>query len=66
MVSPSSPQMTISEFEKCATALFKEYFQNGDSQEVADTLDEYNIKNIKAEVSSKCGDDLCTLTFRLC
>lgn len=52
MVSPSSPQMTIYELEKCAGALFKEYFQNGDTQEVADTLEEYNIKNIKAEVSS--------------
>ena len=51
MVSPSSPHMTLAEFEKCAEALFKEYFQNGDTQEVADILEELNIKNIKPEVS---------------
>ena len=47
--------MILAEFEKCAEALFKEYFQNGDTQEVADTLEEYNIKNFKAEVKGpKC------------
>ncbi len=50
MVSPSSPHMKLDEFERCAEALFKEYFQNGDTQEVADTLEEFNIKNFKAEV----------------
>ncbi len=32
-------------------ALFQEYFENGDTQEVAVTLDELNIKNFKPEVS---------------
>lgn len=42
--------MTLEEFEKNAIELFKEYFEHGDTQEVADTLEEYNIKNIKPEV----------------
>ncbi len=50
-MSPSSPHMTMSEFEKTAVALFQEYFENGDTQEVAVTLDELNIKNFKPEVS---------------
>lgn len=43
--------MTLEEFERSATALFKEYFEHGDTQEVADTLEEFNIKNIKPEVA---------------
>lgn len=50
VVSPCSPHMTMGEFEKTATGLFQEYFENGDTQEVAVTLDELNIKNFKAEV----------------
>ena len=54
MVSPSSPHMTLEEFEKTAHALFLEYFENGDTQEVCDSLDELNIKNFKPEVSCSC------------
>ena len=50
VVSPSSPHMTLDEFEKKAVGLFKEYFEHGDTQEVVDTLNEYNIKNFKPEV----------------
>lgn len=42
--------MTLEEFEKCAVELFREYFENGDTQEVSDVLDMYNFKNFKAEV----------------
>jgi len=54
VVSPSSPHMTIQEFEKTAHVLFLEYFENGDTQEVADSLDELNIKNFKPEVNFSC------------
>lgn len=50
VVSPSSPHMTLDEFEKKAVGLFKEYFEHGDTQEVVDTLNEYNIKNFKPEI----------------
>lgn len=50
MVSPSSPHMTLEEFEKTALELFKEYFEHGDTQEVVESLEEFNIKNFKPEV----------------
>ena len=50
MVSPSSPQMDPEEFEKQAQVIFKEYFNHGDTQEVVDSLEEFNIRNIKHEV----------------
>lgn len=50
MVSPSSPHMSREEFERSAVALFMEYFEHGDTQEVADTLEEMSIKNFKSEV----------------
>lgn len=50
LVSPSSPQMDLDEFEKRAEALFKEYFDHGDVQEVAAVLEEFNIRNMKHEI----------------
>ena len=50
VVSPSSPQIDSEEFEKQAKVIFQEYFNHGDTQEVADSLEEFNIKNIKHEV----------------
>lgn len=52
LVSPSSPHMSLGEFEKTAMAMFREYFEHGDTQEVSDTLEELNIKNFKPEVCS--------------
>ena len=51
LVSPSSPHMDLDEFEKRAETIFKEYFDHGDSQEVAASLEEFNIRNIKHEVN---------------
>ena len=42
--------MTMDEFEKTSQALFQEYFEHGNTQEVSDLLDELNIKNFKPEV----------------
>lgn len=50
LVSPSSPHMDLDEFEKRAENIFKEYFDHGDSQEVAASLEEFNIRNIKHEI----------------
>lgn len=50
LVSPSSPQMDPDEFVKRAETIFKEYFDHGDAQEVAASLEEFNIRNIKHEV----------------
>lgn len=50
LVSPSSPQMTVDEFEKTAKEIFQEYFDHGVTQEVASSLEELSIKNIKHEV----------------
>ena len=65
-MSPSSPQMDRDEFEKRAEAIFKEYFDHGDVQEVVASLDEFNIRNIKHEVSSLAfRDDLYIIIFSL-
>lgn len=48
--SPSSPQMAADEFEKVAKLIFQEYFHHGDTQEVASSLEELSIRNIKHEV----------------
>nr|CAA75614.1 MA3 [Suberites domuncula] len=50
LVSPSSSQMSALDFEKTAIEIFKEYFDHGDTQEVASSLEELSIKNIKHEV----------------
>lgn len=50
VVSPSSPHMTLEEFERNALEIFNEYFEHGDTQEVVDSLEEFNIKNFKPEV----------------
>ena len=42
--------MTLEEFEKNAVELFMEYFDHGDTLEVADSLEEFNIRNFKPEV----------------
>ena len=42
--------MSPDAFEKQAGALFREYFENDDLEEVAYTLGQFNIKNIKHEV----------------
>lgn len=42
--------MSLDAFEKQAGALFREYFENDDPDEVAYSLAEFNIKNIKPEV----------------
>ena len=42
--------MSLAAFEKQAGALFREYFENDDPDEVAYTLSEFNIKNMKPEV----------------
>ena len=52
LVSPSSPQMDRDEFVKRAETIFKEYFDHGDAQEVAASLEEFNIRNIKHEVNT--------------
>ena len=52
LVSPCSPQMDVDDFEKTATDIFKEYFDHGDTQEVATSLEELSIRNIKHEVCS--------------
>ena len=57
LVSPSSPHMDLDEFEKRAETIFKEYFDHGDPQEVAASLEEFNIRNIKHEVSSNIKID---------
>lgn len=44
--------MDLDEFEKRAETIFKEYFDHGDPQEVATSLEEFNIRNIKHEVNS--------------
>ena len=62
MVSPSSPHMLLEDFEKKAAALFREYFEHGDTQEVADTLEEFNIKNFKAEV--RMCSSICTIPYK--
>ncbi|CAI8049157.1 Programmed cell death protein 4 [Geodia barretti] len=49
-VSPSSPHLSIEEFRKQAVAIFKEYFEHGDTTDVAASLAECNIQNIKEEV----------------
>ena len=51
-MSPSSPQMSPVDFEKKAGALFREYFENDDLEEVAYTLGQFNIKNIKHQVNT--------------
>ena len=50
-MSPSSPHLDLDEFEKRAETIFKEYFDHGDPQEVATSLEEFNIRNIKHEVN---------------
>ena len=57
-MSPSSPHMDLDEFEKRAEAIFKEYFDHGDVQEVAASLEEFNIRNIKHEVSNSWASSL--------
>ena len=52
-MSPSSPQMDPDEFVKRAETIFKEYFDHGDAQEVAASLEEFNIRNIKHEVNTR-------------
>lgn len=42
--------MTLEEFERNALEIFNEYFEHGDTQEVVDSLEEFNIKNFKPEV----------------
>jgi programmed cell death protein 4 len=49
-VSPSSPHLSIEEFRRQAVALFREYFEHGDTTDVAASLAECNIQNIKEEV----------------
>ena len=51
VVSPSSPQMDQEQFQKQAEVIFKEYFDHGNTQEVADSLAEWNHKNYKHKVS---------------
>lgn len=34
-MSPSHPHMTVEEFRKVAEAIFKEYFEHGDTRDVA-------------------------------
>ena len=53
MSSPTSPQLSSEEFEKTASETFLEYFDHGDTGEVASTLTELSIKNSKHEVGSK-------------
>ena len=50
MVSPSSPLLNKEEFQKQAVIIFKEYFDHGDTQEVAESLEDFNIWNLKHEV----------------
>lgn len=54
-MSPSSPHLDLNEFEKRAEEIFKEYFDHGDVQEVAASLEEFNIRNIRHEVSRTIG-----------
>lgn len=42
--------MSREEFEKAATEIFQEYFDNGDTSEVASSLSELSIKNARHEV----------------
>jgi programmed cell death protein 4 len=53
VVSPSSPHMTLEDFEKSAVEMFMEYFEHGDTQEVAESLEEINIRNFKPEVHAR-------------
>lgn len=55
VVSPSSPHMSLEEFERNALELFKEYFEHGDTQEVVESLEEINIRNFKPEVRNHYG-----------
>ena len=52
--------MSPAAFEKQAGALFREYFENDDLEEVAYSLADFNIKNTKHEVNvcrvSTCRD----------
>ena len=50
VVSPSSPHMGQEQFQKQAEVIFKEYFDHGNTQEVADSLAEWNHKNYKHEI----------------
>ncbi len=54
LVSPSSPQMSSEEFEKTANEIFLEYFDHGDTAEVASSLEGLSIRNIKHEVRCMC------------
>ena len=66
LVSPSSPEMDPDEFEKRAETIFKEYFDHGDVQEVAASLDEFNIRNIKHEVSYLAFEIILYIIDSLC
>lgn len=50
VVSPSSPLLNKEEFQKQAVIIFKEYFDHGDTQEVAESLEDFNIWNLKHEI----------------
>lgn len=50
IVSPSYQHMSVEEFRRQAVAIFKEYFEHGDTADVATSLVECNIQNIKREV----------------
>ena len=43
--------MDQEQFQKQAEVIFKEYFDHGNTQEVADSLAEWNHKNYKHKVS---------------
>lgn len=49
-VSPSSPHLSVEDFRKQAVAFFREYFEHGDTADVAASLAECSIQNIKEEV----------------
>ena len=63
LVSPSSPHMDLDEFEKRAEVIFKEYFDHGESHEVAASLEEFNIRNIKHEVATHTHTHTHTHTY---
>lgn len=42
--------MDVEDFEKAVTEILKEYFDHGDSDEVATSLEELNVRNIKHKV----------------
>ena len=61
-VSPSSPHLTIEDFRKQAMAIFREYFEHGDTLDV--TVSDTNIftsaSNTRVDRAGVCSID-CTL-----